>query len=108
MSRSKKLLALLIIVVIVGVGVVVSLLSGKAEPKGATVETATVALDDFTITVTGSGLVEGIESKEVRASVGGRVEQVLVDEGEFVTIGQIIAVLINGIYNPNYKLRRRV
>ncbi|NLM24674.1 MAG: efflux RND transporter periplasmic adaptor subunit [Firmicutes bacterium] len=93
MSRSKKLLALLIIVVIVGVGVVVSLLSGKAEPKGATVETATVALDDFTITVTGSGLVEGIESKEVRASVGGRVEQVLVDEGEFVTIGQIIAVL---------------
>ena len=37
--------------------------------------------------------MEGIEPKRFELVVGGRAEQVLVDEGEFVTIGQIIAVL---------------
>jgi HlyD family secretion protein len=50
-------------------------------------------------TAAGPGLVEPV-SEEVRVSaqIGGRLEQVLVDEGQRVTAGQVLAIIDNGDY----------
>lgn len=93
MSRKKKILALLFLIVIVGGGVGLSLLFGEKPSQGVAVDITTAQLSDFTISVTGSGLVEGIENKEVRARVGGRVAELLVEEGDYIGLGQTIAVL---------------
>jgi HlyD family secretion protein len=63
------------------------------------VETPAAAVVTPTAAAAGPGLVEPL-SEEVRVSaqISGRLERVLVDEGDRVTAGQLLAVVDNGDY----------
>jgi len=77
---------------ITGVNVMVLRQRSVAPPALAAEPPATAA-------AAGPGLVEPV-SEEVRVSaqIGGRLEQVLVDEGQRVTAGQVLAIIDNRDY----------
>ncbi|MEZ5163133.1 MAG: biotin/lipoyl-binding protein [Fimbriimonadaceae bacterium] len=55
--------------------------------------TETVKKGDLTVTVIETGSLEAEKSVEVKSRVGGRVARLLVDEGDFVEKGELIAVI---------------
>lgn len=65
---------------------------GNRAPASAaqsvTVERGTVSTE-----VVESGKLEAVKTVEVKSRVGGRIARLLVDEGDFVTAGQLIAVI---------------
>ncbi len=60
-------------------------------PAGLPIQVRTPAVVERTESVTASGAVEGSETAEVAFQVGGRVMRVFVEEGQFVTKGQLLA-----------------
>jgi HlyD family secretion protein len=94
MKRSTLVVAIaLAIITLVNVAV---LWQRNVAPEAVA---AAAAAPDAGIAAAGPGLVEPL-SEEVRVSaqIGGRLEQVLVDEGERVTAGQVLAIIDNGDY----------
>lgn len=69
------------------------------RPRGVATESVAVAAAPDAAVAAGPGLVEPL-SEEVRVSaqVGGRLAQVLVDEGDRVRAGQVLAVVDNQDY----------
>lgn len=53
----------------------------------------TVQRGEVSVSVVENGTLNAIKSVEVKSRVSGRVAQLLVDEGEFVEAGQLIAVI---------------
>ena len=68
---------------------------------------ALAAEPDMPATAAGPGLVEAV-SEEVRlsAQIGGRLDQVLVDEGQRVTAGQVLAIVDNRDYRARVDTAR--
>jgi HlyD family secretion protein len=63
------------------------------------VAAAAPAAPDGGIAAAGPGLVEPLsEEVHVSAQIGGRLDQVLVDEGERITAGQVLAIIDNRDY----------
>lgn len=69
------------------------------RPRGVATESVAVAAAPDAAVAAGPGLVEPV-SEEVRVSaqVGGRLARVLVDEGDLVETGQVLAVVDNQDY----------
>jgi len=91
MKRSTALVSLGLLV-ITGINVGIMRQRGMmAEPA-----VAAAAPPDAPVATAGPGLVEPL-SEEVRVSaqIGGRLDRVLVDEGDRVTAGQVLAVVDN-------------
>jgi multidrug efflux pump subunit AcrA (membrane-fusion protein) len=63
------------------------------EPVSIPVQVRTPAVVDRAESVSASGSVEGSETADVAFLVGGRVTRVLVEEGQHVTKGQLLAEL---------------
>ncbi|MCU0317051.1 MAG: efflux RND transporter periplasmic adaptor subunit [Fimbriimonadaceae bacterium] len=63
----------------------------QAPPKAA--QTETVTRGSLTYEVVDTGSLEAIKSVEVKSRVGGRVARILVEEGDIVAAGQLIAVI---------------
>lgn len=83
---------LIVLVVMVGIGYVA--LRGKmgaAQPKGP--DTATVTRGDLSLKVIETGTIDAVKAVEVRSRASGRLAQLLVDEGDTVEQGQLIAVI---------------
>ncbi len=93
MSRRKKLLALVALLGLVGISVVVGVFVGEGESQAIIVEAKQLARKPFQVTVTGSGIVEGIHNKEVRSHLNGRISHLFVEEGDFVSVGEVVAQL---------------
>lgn len=55
--------------------------------------TEKVKNDDLTVTVIETGSLEAEKTVEVKSRVGGRVASLLVDEGDFVQKGELIAII---------------
>jgi HlyD family secretion protein len=94
MKRSTLLVAIgLAVISLVNVAV---LWQRNVAPQ---VAAAAPAAADTGIAAAGPGLVEPV-SEEVRVSaqIGGRLDRVLVDEGERVTAGQVLAIIDNRDY----------
>jgi HlyD family secretion protein len=72
---------------------------GLLRPSSVGSAAATVAASAPAVAAAGPGLVEPL-SEEVRVSaqIGGRLDRVLVDEGDRVTAGQVLAVIDNRDY----------
>jgi len=73
---------------------------GVLRQRGVTQESAVAAASpESAIAAAGPGLVEP-QSEEVRVSaqIGGRLERVLVDEGQRVKAGQVLAIIDNRDY----------
>ncbi len=64
-----------------------------AEQPPVPVQVRTPAVVDRTETVSASGSVEGSETTDVAFLVAGRVARVLVEEGQHVSKGQLLAVI---------------
>jgi HlyD family secretion protein len=93
MSRSTILIAIaLVSITVINVGVL--------RPEGvARTQAVAAAAPDAFVAAAGPGLVEPLsEELRVSAQIGGRLERVLVDEGDRVSAGQVIAVVDNHDY----------
>jgi HlyD family secretion protein len=89
----------LIVIVVINIGVFRS-----AEDSSAAVAVAAASASPV---AAGPGLVEPL-SEEVRVSaqIGGRLDRVLVDEGDRVTAGQVLAVIDNEDYRARVESAR--
>jgi membrane fusion protein (multidrug efflux system) len=67
--------------------------NGDEETALVPVEVAEVSRGDISAFFTGTATLEAEEETQVVAKVGGVVEQILVEEGDYVTAGQILAKL---------------
>ncbi|MBV6457584.1 MAG: Multidrug resistance protein MdtA [Fimbriimonadaceae bacterium] len=84
---------------IVGLGIVVLLLGWLAmrgmggAPKQAAELKATVGKGSVKDEVVESGIIDAVRNVEVKSKVGGRLERLMVDEGDVVRKGDLIAII---------------
>jgi len=64
--------------------------AAASKPK---VQTTKVQRGDLRVTVVENGKIDAVKSVEVKSRVTGRLARLLVDEGDFVQQGQLIAVI---------------
>jgi membrane fusion protein (multidrug efflux system) len=67
--------------------------NGDGEAALVPVEVAEVSRGDISAFFTGTATLEAEEETQVVAKVGGVVEQILVEEGDYVVAGQVLAKL---------------
>jgi len=79
--------------ILVGVFLLVRVFSscGPANDSLQAVRTVKVARGDLSVTVTATGTVKPYNRVEIKAPIPGRIEEVLVREGEEVKQGQVLA-----------------
>ena len=79
--------------ILVGVFLLVRMFSscGPAKDSLQIVRTVKVARGDLSVTVTATGTVKPYNRVEIKAPIAGRIEEVLVQEGEMVKSGQVLA-----------------
>lgn len=92
MSKKKLLVAVAILLLVVLGGVAIGKFSGKKD-SGIPVETAKIAPDTFSVTVSASGIVEPVDAQEVRSPIQGRVGKLAVDVGDHVKQGQLLLTM---------------
>jgi len=85
---------LIAVVAIIGAAVGYKFYSDTVETQAAkTYETSKVMRMDLTKTVSATGTVQPRDSVEVSAKVTARIQDILVEENDHVTEGQIVAIL---------------
>lgn len=89
-SSKRKIVKILIYVLLVIAALVLVKYLFFTPPK---VRVAQVRQQDFTGEVQGTGTINVDVLAEVGAKIPGRIERVLVDEGDFVRSGQVVATL---------------
>ncbi|MCE9557573.1 MAG: efflux RND transporter periplasmic adaptor subunit [Armatimonadetes bacterium] len=89
----KKAVWIVGAIVIAICGIAGIALRGLKKPEVAKAPTYTVSKGDLESKVVESGTINAIEVVEVKSQVGGRVKELLVEEGDVVTKGQLIAVI---------------
>src|SRR5205823_5832479 len=70
--------------------------AGCEKPAGADAKadaTVKVSRQDLSVKVVETGTVDAVKSVEVKSRVSGRLKRLLVDEGDHVKAGQLIAVI---------------
>lgn len=67
--------------------------AGKAKEEDFKRNTSTVDVGNIRVEVIESGPLEAQKSVEVKSRVSGRVQQLLVDEGDMVMEGQLVAII---------------
>jgi len=90
----KKVFRITLIMVLCGVGVL--LLINAFKPDQALMseyQTVTVQRGDLTIDITSSGNLELSHKEDLAFEMAGTVEEILVEEGESVAEGQVLATL---------------
>lgn len=93
MRRKKKILWALIVCMVIGVGTGLTytfVLSGQ-ESKKSQLSTITVKRGDITRTVSATGHLAARASVDLKAGKTGTIEEILVEEGDVVKEGQILA-----------------
>jgi len=61
------------------------------DPKAAT--SATVSTGDVRLDVVETGTIDAVKNVEIKSRVSGRLKQLLVEEGDMVNAGQLIAII---------------
>ncbi len=90
-SMSKKLLIIIAgIIVLLGTGYLIYTKNGKSSDKLALREIQPV-VGDIRITFSTTGVVEPQNRLEIKPPISGRIEEILVQEGDRVSRGQIVA-----------------
>lgn len=93
MKQSNASRAVKIGLIVAGVFILMRLFSscGPAKDSLQIVRAVKVARGDLSVTVTATGTVKPYNRVEIKAPIPGRIEEVLVREGEEVKQGQILA-----------------
>lgn len=82
------------VILLIGAGVGYYVYSGLTnETVAPTYETAKVIRMDLTKTVSATGTIQPKNSVEVSSKITARVKEILVEENEQVTAGQVVAIL---------------
>lgn len=103
-TRKKKTYGIIFIIVallagIIGYRIYANLEANKeragrvSQGRAVAVEIGTVAKQDITPVLSFSANLEPVWSADISPKVDGRIDQLYVDEGDFVTAGMVIAVL---------------
>lgn len=103
-TRKKKTYGIIFIIVallagIVGYRIYANLAANKeragrvSQGRAVAVEIGTVAKKDITPVLSFSANLEPVWSADISPKVDGRIDQLYVNEGDFVTAGMVIAVL---------------
>lgn len=77
------------VVIIIAIGLIVHFKNGSKEEP--TIRTANVERGTVTASVSANGTLQPLTTVEVKSNVGGQVVKLLVDEGDEVKAGQVIA-----------------
>jgi len=101
-KRRKKsnlfVIIILLLCLVVAAGIGYSMISGfqknlKEQLEAVKRDTITVDTGDIKVEVIESGPLHAKNSVEVKSRVSGRVQQLLVDEGDLVEQGQLVAII---------------
>lgn len=92
LSKKKKIIIAVAGVVVVALGVKMAS-GGSSEPTGMPVTTSFSQIQDVEETIKLKAVLEGTESTEVVSRLHSEVTQLLVEEGDKVVKGQLLAVL---------------
>jgi len=89
----RRVVLLLILLALMGMGTRYALIRRQRarEARLPIVETATVERGEVTISVSGTGVVEPLTTVDVKSETPGRIVELLVDVGQEVKAGQVIA-----------------
>lgn len=84
----------IVVALVIGAAVGYKFYTDKVVTETAkTYETAKVVRTDLTKTVSATGTVQPRESVEVSGKVTARIQEILVEENDRVTMGQVVAIL---------------
>lgn len=89
LSNRRNLIISGVVAVLIGITLYYIFASG--EDEGIVYEPVVVVKDDITVTILSTGTVQPETRLDIRPPISGRAEEVLVDEGEVVKKGQILA-----------------
>ena len=93
----KRAIIFVLIALAIVCGIGAYALRGKfmgAQPPGADKSnTAAVSRGDLSVKVVETGTIDAVKAVEVRSRASGRLSKLMVDEGDMVTQGQLIAVI---------------
>ncbi len=93
MKRRLKIILLAVVLPLMLIGGCSALLAKKMKPKQDPPRTAKIERGEVVVSVSETGTVEPIKRVEVKSKVAGQLTSLLVDEGDRVEKGQIIARL---------------
>jgi macrolide-specific efflux system membrane fusion protein len=91
MIKNKGKLIVTVIILCVAVVLVMNSKKDKDQPKGNVKKVINPIIGDVDIKVATTGIVEPQNRLEVKPSIGGRIEEILVKEGDQVNKGDILA-----------------
>ena len=96
-GKTKKIVTLVIVAAVAALAVIgyASWQKQLAEAEKTTYTIVPVERGDVEVKVKGSGTVAPLEDKTVYAGVSGTVKQVLAENGDIVSAGDVIAVMEN-------------
>ena len=88
--NNKSKIAMIIIILAAGFFAYTHLSANRQETIGS-IELIQPVIGDVMVTIATTGVVEPQNRLEIKPSIGGRIDEVLVDEGDFVKKGQALA-----------------
>ena len=88
--NNKSKIAMIIIILAAGFFAYTHLSANRQETTGS-IELMQPVIGDVMVTIATTGVVEPQNRLEIKPSIGGRIDEVLVDEGDFVKKGQALA-----------------
>jgi len=88
--NNKSKIAMIIIILAAGFFVYTHLSANRQEIIGS-IELIQPVIGDVMVTIATTGVVEPQNRLEIKPSIGGRIDEVSVDEGDFVKKGQALA-----------------
>lgn len=89
MTKNKKIIIIFVLLVIAAFFFARLRQGGKEE--GAKTQIINPVIGDISVTVTTTGIVEPQNRLEIKPSIGGRIEKILVNEGDGVETGDMLA-----------------
>ena len=87
--NNKSKIAMIIIILAAGFFAYTHLSANRQETTGS-IELIQPVIGDVMVTIATTGVVEPQNRLEIKPSIGGRIDEVLVDEGDFVEKGQAL------------------
>ena len=88
--NNKSKIVIIIIILAAGFFAYTHLSANRQETTGS-IELIQPVIGDVMVTIATTGVVEPQNRLEIKPSIGGRIDEVLVDEGDFVKKGQALA-----------------
>lgn len=89
MMKNKKTVIIITVVLLCAGFLCIWFYSGKTGAKGT--KYIKPVKEDITLTVVSTGLIQPQNRLEIKPSIGGRIEDILIREGDKVKIGQVLA-----------------